>query len=131
MSLTEQNSQLSAGRPKSSSSALPVYVSYAWGGASATLVDEIEQRLPSEFRLIRDKNEMRPGDWITRFMEEIGQAEIVIVVISEKYLKSHYCMRELLFLRDTSVGDKAKLMQRVISLIVGRVSCGNALARDK
>ena len=59
-----------------------IYVSYAWGGESDELVDEFEQRLPKPFKLIRDKSAMRPGDWISNFMAEIGRAELVLVVLS-------------------------------------------------
>ena len=86
---------------------LPVYVSYAWGGESDALVDSFARRLPPQFQLIRDKTAMRAGDWISTFMRDIGRAERVLVVVSEKYLKSVYCMRELLHLYNASLGERA------------------------
>lgn len=115
--------------PRSPGQAQPVYVSYAWGGESEALVDEFEKRLPKSFRLIRDKSAMRAGDWISRFIQEIGRADMVLVVLSEKYLRSVYCMRELLYLHDTSQGERATFMRRIVPLIVGDLSC--ARARDR
>ncbi|HMQ11875.1 MAG TPA: toll/interleukin-1 receptor domain-containing protein [Candidatus Competibacter phosphatis] len=107
----------------------PVYVSYAWDGESEAFVDEFEQRLPKNFSLIRDKSALRAGDWISRFMQEIGRADMVLVVLSEKYLHSAYCMRELLYLHHASQGEKAMFLQRIVPLIVGDLPC--ARARDR
>lgn len=111
--------------PRSPGQAQPVYVSYAWGGESEALVDEFEKQLPKSFRLIRDKNAMHAGDWISRFIQEIGRADMVLVVLSEKYLRSVYCMRELLYLHDTSQGERATFMRRIVPLIVGDLSCAS------
>lgn len=108
---------------------LPVYVSYAWGGASDALVDAFQQRLPAKFRLVRDKYSMQSGDWIDDFMRDIGRAELVLVVISEKYLKSTYCMRELLHLHDRSLGERSDFMARIVPLIVGDLSFSRARNR--
>jgi hypothetical protein len=35
---------------------------------------------------------MQPGDLISAFMKRIGRADRVIVVLSDKYLRSPYCM---------------------------------------
>ncbi|GEM_PF-2552705 len=107
-----------------------VYVSYAWGGESDKWVDEFAQRLPKHFNLIRDKNAMRPGDWISTFMAEIGRAELVLVVLSDKYLHSVYCMSELLHLFNRSLGDRGNLMQRILPLVVGELHCARARDRD-
>ncbi|MFZ4698828.1 MAG: TIR domain-containing protein [Candidatus Methylumidiphilus sp.] len=107
-----------------------VYVSYAWGGDSDALVDEFDRSLPKHFKLIRDKNAMRPGDWISTFMAEIGRAELVLVVLSEKYLHSVYCMSELLLLFKRSLGDRGNLMQRIVPLVVGELHCARARDRD-
>ena len=72
---------------------------------------------------------MRPGDWISRFMMEIGRAERVLIVLSEKYLRSVYCMRELLYLFNSSLGERETLMKRVVPLIVEDLKC--ARLRDR
>jgi len=107
-----------------------VYVSYAWGGESDVLVDEFASRLPECLELIRDKQAMRPGDWISTFEKEIGRADLVLVVISEKYLHSLYCMRELLYLYQRSQGEREALMSRIVPLTVGELLGARVKDRD-
>jgi internalin A len=96
-----------------------IYLSYAWGGAKEVLVDHLEARLIREgYDVKRDKRSMRPGDWISDFMREIGQAARVCVVLSEKYVQSPYCMRELLYLYQSSCGDKADFLNRIVPLVL-------------
>ena len=47
-------------------------------------------------RIIRDKQDLGYKGRIKEFMDQIGQAEYVILIISNKYLKSKNCMYELL-----------------------------------
>jgi internalin A len=92
-----------------------VYVSYAWESTSESFVNAISRRLPTdrlEFR--RDKTHMQVGDGISCFMAEIGRADHVLVVLSDKYLRSPNCMRELLYLFQHSLGDRADLMGRIV-----------------
>ena len=46
-------------------------------------------------RIRRDKYEMTVGDRISKFMQRLAQGDRVIVVLSDKYLKSPFCMYEL------------------------------------
>ena len=116
----EAFAQIAPGQPpRLPGEPLPVYVSYAWGGESDALVDTFVQQLPESFTLIRDKTAMRPGDWIPTFMRHIGRGDHVLVVLSEKYLQSVYCMRELLYLYQTSLGERADFLDRVVVLTVG------------
>ncbi len=105
--------------PRTPGEPLPIYVSYAWGAESDALVDAFARRLPASFQLIRDKTAMRTGDWISTFMRDIGRAERVLVVLSEKYLNSVYCMRELLYLYNTSLGERAAFLERAVVLTLG------------
>ena len=57
---------------------------------------------------------MRTGDWISAFMREIGQSRHVLVLLDDKYLRSPYCMRELLYLYQSSLGDKAAFCRRIV-----------------
>jgi len=73
-----------------------VFVSYAWGGESETLVDQIDQALQARgLKIIRDKRAVGYKSSIRAFMERIGQGNCVIVVICDKYLRSPNCMFEL------------------------------------
>jgi internalin A len=49
-------------------------------------------------KVVRDKTAMTYGDRISQFMDRIGKGAVngrVFVVLSDKYLKSAYCMHEL------------------------------------
>ena len=103
-----------------------IYLSYAWGGAKEKLVDHLEDRLIREgYEVKRDKRTMRPGDWISDFMREIGQAKRVCVVLSEKYVRSPYCMRELLYLYQSSCGEKSDFLKRVVPLVLEDAKLSN------
>jgi internalin A len=96
-----------------------VYLSYAWGGAKEEVVDLLEERLIKEgYEVKRDNRSTRPGDWISDFMREIGQARRVCIVFSEKYMQSSYCMRELLYLYQTSCGEKSDFLNRIVPLVL-------------
>ncbi|MFN6535574.1 MAG: toll/interleukin-1 receptor domain-containing protein [Nostoc sp. EkiNYC01] len=79
-----------------------IYISYAWkdnkselGSQREELVDKICEALISErYNLIRDRNHLTLGKSIQSFMQEIGRGNYVIVVVSDKYLRSEYCMFE-------------------------------------
>lgn len=73
-----------------------VFVSYGWTDESIAIVDRLEGALQEYgIRLRRDRNEVGYKDSISEFMQRIGQGKCVVVVISDKYLKSEYCMFEL------------------------------------
>jgi Leucine-rich repeat (LRR) protein len=83
-----------------------IFVSYAWGDISPNACEEDRQRqevverlcrkLEQErWNLTRDKGALDYGDQISAFMKTLGQARLVIVVLSEQYLRSPYCLTEL------------------------------------
>lgn len=90
-----------------------VFISYAWGGESEVVANEIEAIL-SENRigLIRDKTDLGFKGLIKEFMERIGQGDAVVIVISDKYLRSKNCMFELLEIKEH--GDFIKRVLPVI-----------------
>jgi predicted Rossmann-fold nucleotide-binding protein len=79
-----------------------IYISYAWkddkselGRQREVLVDKIcHSLLEKKYKLIRDKQHLALGNSINDFMREIGRGNYVIIVISDKYLRSEYCMFE-------------------------------------
>jgi len=74
-----------------------VFVSYSWDVERDTeIVDELETKCKlRDIKLIRDSNTLQQGERISKFMERITGASHVIVVFSEKYFKSEYCLYEL------------------------------------
>lgn len=74
-----------------------VFISYAWGGEREEIVNQIDQVLQKRgLKIIRDKRDLGYKGSITEFMERIGRGNCVIVVISDKYLRSPNCMFELM-----------------------------------
>ena len=80
------------------------YVSYAWGIGGETeedrhreaVVDKLCERAKSQgIEIVRDRNVMRFGDRISRFMKQLAGGNRIYVVLSAKYLRSPYCMYEL------------------------------------
>jgi len=79
------------------------YVSYAWnddrspqGLERETKVNQLRvDARAREIHIIQDKFDMKFGDSITRFMDRIGTADRIFILLSDKYLKSEFCMYEL------------------------------------
>jgi internalin A len=73
-----------------------VFISYAWGGDSEAIVNQLDQAFQNKgITLVRDKRDLGFKGRIKEFMQRIGRGKCVVVVISEKYLKSENCMYEL------------------------------------
>ncbi|MDR5752554.1 MULTISPECIES: TIR domain-containing protein [unclassified Caballeronia] len=98
-----------------------VFISYSWDEEGNALVDKIEQDMPLDLHLIRDRNRMRVGDSIDRFMQQIGKARLTIVVISDASLRSEYCMTELLYMWEGSKRDCVRFTNRMVLLVVPRL----------
>ncbi len=74
-----------------------VFISYAWGDEREEIVNQIDRALQKRgVRIIRDKRELEYKGSISEFMERIGRGDCVIVVVSDKYLRSPNCMFELI-----------------------------------
>ena len=73
-----------------------VYISYAWGGESGRIANELDAALQaSGITVIRDKRDLGYKGMIRDFMQQIGRGYAIVVIISDKYLKSPNCMYEL------------------------------------
>lgn len=71
-----------------------VYVSYSWSQSKE--MDDICLALETHsIKYKRDKKDCGYRQNIKRFEEEIGKGNIVIAVLSDKYLRSIHCMYEL------------------------------------
>ncbi len=102
-------------------SAQPEYcVSYAWGDeteegkAREDIVNKLCAKAEARgIRILRDRNDLRLRDSISRFMKRIGQGDIVFVVLSDKYLKSPNCMFELSEIWRNSGQNEDDFLRRV------------------
>jgi internalin A len=104
-----------------------VFISYAWGDDSPEgkerqrvverLVDALGKH-PEPITVRIDRDEMRPGDLISAFMERLAAADRVIVVISAKYLRSEYCMYELFKIYQNCRMKAGDFQRRIIPVIL-------------
>lgn len=91
-----------------------IFISYAWGGESENVVDEIEAAFTSKgIRLVRDKTDLGFKGLIREFMVQIGHGNLVVLIISDKYLKSKNCMFELL-----EVEKKGEFYNRIFPIVL-------------
>jgi hypothetical protein len=92
-----------------------IFISYAWRGESEATVDAICEVLRERFHTYqRDKEAMSYRDSIHEFMEKIGRGNFVIAVISDKYMKSEYCMFEAMRMMQAE-----EFEERVFPIVLG------------
>lgn len=78
-----------------------IFISYSWGGESEETVNKICDAFTQKgYTIIRDKEALGYKGNIKEFMQRIGKGKCVIVVISDKYLKSENCMYEMLEIKN-------------------------------
>lgn len=83
-----------------------VFISYAWEEGNdksnhtdkELIVDLIAEKLKSNklINVFRDKEKQKSGDSIKLFMDLIGKGATVIIILSDDYLKSQFCLGEAL-----------------------------------
>lgn len=101
-----------------------VFFSYAWGEPTPEgrdrekLVEELYRAVnKSGCQAIMDKHELRSGDLISDFMDRIGAGKLVLVFISDKYLRSTDCMWELFQIFRRSNGDKREFLSKIVPIV--------------
>ncbi len=110
------------------------YVSYAWRDASDQGREAIVDRLCTEAekrgtRIIRDKTTLKIGDSIAKFMKKIGQGDRVFIILSDKYLKSPFCMFELFEIWRNSRQEEEELLNRCRVFCLDDAEIGTLLGR--
>lgn len=102
-----------------------VYISYAWGDdseegrRSAQAVDGLYAALAKDgFRPVRDKEAMGAGALISAFIRQLTRADLVVAVISEKYLRSPYCMKEIYEIWLRCQQDAETMAKTVIPIVL-------------
>ncbi len=97
--ISDLQNQLNSRNPTSSkpSTDSEIFISYAWGGESEEIVNQIDQAAQQKgITIIRDKRDAVYKAPIKEFMQRLGRGKAIIVVISKRYLESENCMFELL-----------------------------------
>jgi GTPase SAR1 family protein len=121
------------------SNVLEYYVSYAWGDDTEEGKEReaVVDRLSSEAearskRIIRDKTAMKSGNRISTFMDRIGKGAVngrVCIVLSDKYLKSPYCMHELFDVWRYCREDPETFIDRTRVLVLPTAKISTAVER--
>jgi internalin A len=96
------------------------FVSYAWGDETpegrerVAPVDAVCAAARERgMEVLRDRDVLHPGDRISRFMARIGGGDRILVVLSDKYLQSPYCMFELFEIWRNSDRDPEAMLERL------------------
>ena len=91
-----------------------VFISYAWGVEREEIVDQIDGALQKRgVKITRDKRDLGYKGSIKEFMERIGQGNCVIVVVSDKYLRSPNCMFELV-----EIAENKQFHDRIFPIVL-------------
>jgi hypothetical protein len=102
-----------------------VFISYAWGEEREEIVNQIEKALQERgLRIIRDKRELAYKGSIQGFMERIGQGDCVIVVVSDKYLRSPNCMFELV-----EIAENREFVGRIFPVVLADANIYDPVTR--
>ena len=104
-----------------------VYISYAWGGESERIVNELDADLQNKgIKVVRDKRDLGFKGMIRDFMQQIGHGHAVIIVISDKYL-------EIAQLHVRTGGNRRNkdFYDRVFPIVLGDADIYNPVNRIK
>jgi GTPase SAR1 family protein len=105
-----------------------IYFSYAWGDTEEdgesreAIVNELYESLSQEgFNVQRDKMNLEYGGLISEFMGQIGAGDLIVVFISDKYIRSPYCMFELYEIARNARWEKTSFASRVLPVAIDRI----------
>jgi tetratricopeptide (TPR) repeat protein len=97
-----------------------IFFSYAWGGEKEEYALALYEALQTEgYQVEMDRYEVAYRDRFTKFMERIGRGAFIIVVISDKYLRSPYCMFELLEIYRKSNSELGEMAAKIFPVVMG------------
>ncbi len=100
-----------------------IFFSYAWGDkeeegeSREKVVNEVYDSLKKEgYTVIRDKMDLGYRGFISEFVDRIGKGDLIVVVTSDKYFRSPYCMYELYKIALDSKLDRHHFADRVLPI---------------
>jgi len=102
-----------------------IFVSYAWGGESERTVDELQAAFTARgLRMVRDKKDLGYKGSIEAFEQRIGAGQCIVLVISDKYLRSEHCMYELV-----EIAANQALRERIFPIVLADARIYKAIER--
>lgn len=112
------------------------FVSYAWSDETDldrdAIVSDICARAEAKgINVQRDESELKPGDRISEFMARLTRGDRIFVVLSEKYLRSRFCMTELHEIWREARGDETEFLSRVRSFALPDAKIWTAMDRAR
>lgn len=103
-----------------------IYFSYAWGDKNEggesreKIVDDLYTSLINDgYNVVRDKVSLGYRGLISDFIKDIGRGACIVVVISDKYLRSPYCMYELLEIYRKSGSEISQMKENIFPIVLG------------
>ncbi|MCG9911801.1 MAG: dynamin family protein [Flavobacteriales bacterium] len=96
-----------------------VFISYAWitstnGKKSHTdIVDSIAKKLKKDFTVVLDKKDLKYKGNIKEFEKRLGNGNKIVLVVSDKFLKSKHCMFEVL-----KIVEKGNVYDRIFPVVM-------------
>lgn len=92
-----------------------VFISYSWEAESSAIADELEAACQKYgIQIVRDKKALGYKGLIKEFMQRLGKGKYIVLIISDKYLKSPNCMFELL-----QIAQNGYFYDRIFPIIMG------------
>lgn len=85
---------------------ISIFISYSWNDTK--FVDELDSKLQAYgYKVERDKRDAEYAQNIKEFMKRIRKTDYSIIVLSDDFLKSENCMREIFeFIKDENFKDR-------------------------
>lgn len=109
-----------------------IYFSYAWTDEKGSLVDRLYNSLHQQgYHVIRDKVDLQYKGLISGFMSDIGKGNIIIIALSDKYLKSRFCMFELYEIYRNCGMSKADFVKKVFPVRVEEINLSDPHVIDQ
>ena len=96
-----------------------VFISYAWNKpvkgkkTQDPIIAAIQKALRNNFKVVIDKEAVNYKDNIQEFEERLGQGQKIVLVISNKFLKSSHCMYEVL-----KIKERGNTYQRIFPVVL-------------
>jgi tetratricopeptide (TPR) repeat protein len=115
-----------------------IFFSYAWGDTQEQ--DESREKIVLDlhislkndgYNVAIDKEDLGYTGYISKFMEAIGQGKAIVVVVSQKYARSPYCMFELYEIARNCKFNKEEFRQKVLPIMVEFVDFADPLVQEE
>ncbi|MBT30584.1 MAG: hypothetical protein CMO01_13070 [Thalassobius sp.] len=102
-----------------------IFISYSWKEESNKVADELEKIFKEKsINILRDIKAPNYKGLIREFMQRVGKGKFIILIISDKYLKSESCIYELIQIYKTG-----KFQERIFPVVLDSAKIHKAVDR--